>query len=305
MRIENENEKKLATLNWHPTTRAALWMGGALSSFVAMAIAGRQLSSSLGTFQILFFRSLFGLVIICLLLWRSGWRQVITRRVGVHALRNAGHFGGQFGWFYGLGFIPLAEVFAIEFTTPIWTALLAAFLLKERLTFGRLFAIALGLAGVLIIVRPGSGVVHPAALAVLLSAMGYAMAHIMTKKLSATETPLCILFYMTVMQLPLALLLSMSNWTTPVPAMWPLIGIIGTTALTANYCVARAMALADATIIVPMDFLRLPVIAVIGSVFYGEQIQLPVLIGTVLILGGSVLNLYFERKRHQFSATRE
>jgi len=97
-------------------------MSGTLVSFMAMAICGRQLAGQLTTFQILFYRSLIGLVIIGFLLWHSNWKQVFTRHFKVHAIRNIAHFGGQFGWFYGIAFIPLAEVFALEFTVPIWTA---------------------------------------------------------------------------------------------------------------------------------------------------------------------------------------
>jgi drug/metabolite transporter (DMT)-like permease len=120
--------------------RAALWMSGALVSFMAMAIAGRQLSAELTTFQILFFRSLVGLVVVLLLLQRSGWTLVRTRVFGTHLLRNVAHFGGQYGWFYGIALIPLTEVFAIEFTVPIWTAILATIFL------GGMIAVSLGLS---------------------------------------------------------------------------------------------------------------------------------------------------------------
>ncbi len=288
--------------NLYPATRAAVWMAGSLASFIAMAIAGRQLSSSLDTFEILFFRSLCSLAIISILLWRTGWRQVLTRRLGLHMLRNVSHFGGQFGWFYGLAFIPMAEVFAIEFTTPVWTAIVAALILGERLTLARVVAVVLGLIGVLVIVRPGSGVVHPAALAVLLGAIAYAFAHTMTKKLAPTESPLCILFYMTVIQLPLGLLPSLSDFSIPSAAAWPYIFILGASALSGHYCLTKALMLADVTVVVPMDFLRLPLIAVIGAVFYAEQIQPAVFVGALLIVGGNLFSLYAERKGHALQA---
>ncbi|MCA9973847.1 MAG: DMT family transporter [Anaerolineales bacterium] len=280
----------------HAVVRAALWMGGALLSFMGLAIGGRELSAELGTFQILFFRSLIGLVVVGLLLARSGWRQVRTRRFGLHLLRNLAHYGGQYGWFYGLAFIPLAEVFAIEFTVPIWTAVLAPLLLGERLTRARGAAVALGIAGLLLILRPGAAVVNPAALAVLAAAVGYALSHTLTKKLSRTDTPLAILFYMTVIQLPLGLLPALAEWVRPSLALWPWLLAVGVTALTAHYCMARAFMLADATVVVPLDFLRLPLIAVVGMLFYQEPLDWLVLAGGAIMLAGNLLNLQAERR---------
>jgi drug/metabolite transporter (DMT)-like permease len=284
-------------LNSHPALRAALWMSGALVSFMAMAISGRELSAELGTFQILFFRSLIGLLVITLLLQRFGWGQVVTQRGWLHGVRNLAHFGGQFGWFYGLAYISLAEVFAIEFTVPIWTALLAVLLLGERLTGARMLAIGFGFAGTLLILRPGIEVVQLAALAVLGGALGYALTHIMTKKLAPTETPLTILFYMTIMQLPLGLLPSLGSWVTPSSDMVPWLLGVGVTALSAHYCLTRALQLADATVVVPMDFLRLPLIALVGFLFYQELLDWWVLAGATLMLVGNLVNIRAESRR--------
>lgn len=286
----------------HAVLVAALWMSDALLSFMAMAVGGRELSAQLSTFQILFFRSLVGLVVISLLLSRAGWGQVAGRPFDLHLLRNLAHFGGQFGWFYGLAFIPLAEVFAIEFTVPIWTALWAALLLGERLSGPRLAALSLGIAGLLIILRPGSQSVHPAALAVLAGAAGYALAHTLTRRLALSDPPLVILFYMTVIQLPLGLLPALANWTTPAPALWPWLLVVGLSALSAHYCMARALALAPATVVVPMDFLRLPLIAVVGALVYGERLEWAVLAGAAVMLLGNWINISAERRRARLQA---
>lgn len=278
---------------------AAAWMGGALLSFMAMAVAGRELADELSTFQILFFRSLIGLVVISLLLARAGWGQVRTSLPGLHVVRNLAHFGGQFGWFLGLGYIPLAEVFAIEFTGPIWTALWAALLLGERLTAPRVAAIALGLAGLLLILRPGLQAVQPVALAVLASAVCYALSHTLTRRLALGDTPLAILFYMTVIQLPLGLILSMPSWRWPEAGMWPWLVVVGLTALSAHYCLARALALADATVVVPLDFLRLPLIAVVGALVYAEPLAPLVFAGAALMLLGNWINLRAEARRRR------
>ena len=258
---------------------ATWWMSGTLVSFMAMAVGGRELSGQLTTFQILFFRSVIGLLIVGFLLWRSSWKQIITKQFKIHALRNIAHFGGQFGWFYGIAFIPLAEVFALEFTVPVWTAVLATVLLGEQITRARVTAITFGVAGVILILRPGLAVVSPASLAVLGGAFCYATSHTLTRKLAQVDTPLTILFYMTLIQLPLGFITSIFDWTTPSGTMLPWIVVVGVAALSGHYCMARALAIADAIVVVPLDFLRLPLIAGVGALIYREPLDWLVLAG--------------------------
>jgi drug/metabolite transporter (DMT)-like permease len=285
-------------------------MLGAVASFLIMALAGRQLSAHLGTFQILFFRSVVGLVVVGLLAWRSGLAVWRTQRLSLHLGRNLAHFGGQFGWFHALGVIPLAQVFAIEFTVPLWTALLAALLLGERLTARRALALALGFGGVLVILRPelglgGSGAgastwaasaTGLATLAAVASAAAYGLSYIATKRLTPTDAPLTILFFMTVVQLPLGLVGAAMQWQ---PVTWPQVPalvLVGLTALSAHYCIARALACADLAVVIPVDFLRLPLVALIGYAFYGEAVDVWLVLGMVLIVGANLANLGSSRR---------
>lgn len=281
----------------YPALMAMFWMAGTLVSFAAMAVGAREASRELHTFQILFFRSLIGLAIMSAVLGHHGWRHVATRRLGTHLLRNGAHFGGQFGWVYGIASIPLAQVFAIEFTFPIWTALLAAILLRERLTRPRLVAIGLGVAGILLILRPGAVPVSAGALAVLLGAAAYGLSHTLTKRLVENDSPLAILFYMTVLQLPLGLIPSLTHWVTPSAALWPWLLAIGLSALTGHYCMARALALADAMVVVPLDFLRLPLIIWVGHAYYHERTEGFVVAGAALMLAGNLWSIRAEQRQ--------
>jgi drug/metabolite transporter (DMT)-like permease len=281
----------------HPVLMAVFWMGGALVSFMAMAISGRELSAELGTFEILFYRSVVGLVVVSLLLSRAGWTQVRTSRPVLHLVRNSAHFVGQYGWFYGIAFIPLAEVFAIEFTVPIWSTVLAVAILGERVTGAKIMALLLGIGGMLLILRPGLKVVEPAAIAVLVAAIGYSVSHVLTKKLTATDSPLSILFFMTILQLPMALVPTLGSLTLPSPGLVPWLILVGTTALAAHYCLARAFALADATVVVPLDFLRLPLISLVGFLLYEERLDPLVFFGALLMLGGNFLNVRAASRR--------
>jgi drug/metabolite transporter (DMT)-like permease len=274
-----------------PLFLAALWMGGALTSFTLMALGGRELGNELTTFQILFFRSIVGLITVSFLLTLSGWGQIKGKRLKPHLFRNTAHLGGQFGWFYGISLLPLSTVFAIEFTAPIWTALLAVFILSERLTLLRIISILMGFGGVLLILRPTVTGISGAELAVVGAAAGYAVAYVMTKKLGADNSPLAIIFYMIVIQLPLTFLPALWHWTLPSVSLMPWVVMVGVTALSAHYCIARALALADAGVVVPLDFMRLPLIAVFGYLLYGEPFDMWVLAGGAIIFAGNLINI--------------
>ena len=272
-------------------------MSGALFSFTAMAVAARELSHDMGTFQMLVVRSSFGVVLVTLLLARSGFAQLRLMHLKLHATRNVIHFCGQLGWFYAIGLIPLATVFAIEFTTPLWTAVFAALFLRERLTAVRVSAVVLGIAGILLILRPGLATVEPAALAMLAGALAFGLTHVVTKKLSARDSPLCILFWMSFMQFVFALAPALAYWTPLVAAQWPWVLVLGITGVSAHYCMVNALACADATVVVPMDFLRLPLIGLLGWFYYGEAIDGWLILGALLILAGNATSLWRENRR--------
>lgn len=284
-------------MKYPPVLGAGLWMLGTLLSFSVMAIAARELSADFSTLQILAIRSAIGLLVVCALLTRVGWGQVATAEPGIHLVRNLAHFLGQFGWFYAIASIPLAAVFAIEFTVPLWTVMFAAILLGERITPVRIIALLFGISGVLVILRPGMEVVHVAALVMLGGAFAYGLSHTLTKRLAPNNTPLCILFYMMIIQLPLGLVPSVFGWVTPQAAHWPWFVLVGLTGLSAHYCMVRALALADASIVIPMDLLRLPLIAILGFALYGERVDKYLALGAVMILAGNGLNLLWERKK--------
>jgi drug/metabolite transporter (DMT)-like permease len=276
--------------------RAALWMSGALLSFTGMALAGRELSAEISLYQILFLRSVFCLTILVPLVWRFGWTSVRTDNGRLHLLRNSVHYLASYCWFLGVMSIPLAEVFAIEFTAPIWTAILAAIFLRERLTGVRVLAISLGFAGVLVILRPGLEIVHPASFSVLLAALGYGSVYVITRRLAGRDSPLTILFYMNLVQLVIGIGPTLYHWVTPSIELWPWAVLVGIVGLTSHYCIARAIVYADAAVVAPLDFLRLPLIAVVGYLFYQEPFDIFVIAGAALVVGGNVLNIRGERK---------
>jgi drug/metabolite transporter (DMT)-like permease len=272
-------------------------MVGTLVSFCAMAVAIRELTAHHGTFEILAFRSIIGVVVVGAIALVMGPKVLKTRQIRWQLRRNLVHFAGQSGWTYGIGVLPFATVFSIEFTMPAWTAVLAVLFLGERMTHGRVVAIAGGIVGVLVILRPDVALPDPAALIVLGAAIAYAGAHTMTKQLTRTDGSLAILFWMSVIQLPLALgfIAFGDGWHTPVATDWPWIALVGLAALTAHFCMARALSIADAIVVMPLDFARLPLIALVGMLLYGEVVTIEVGIGAAIIAASLMYALCRER----------
>ena len=273
--------------------RVVLWMVGALLSFSVMAVSIRQLSrGGLSIFEILAIRSGVALVVlVALLAVRPELRvHARPRRMGLNLFRNSVHYGSQFMWALSLTMLPLAMVFALEFTMPAWTALLAVWFLHERMTPSRLGVVVLGLIGVLVILRPGIAGFNPAALLVLLAAFGYAITMITTKKLTMTESTFGIVFWMAVMQFPLSLIGSDPAVFFHFEArhILPAIGV-GLAGLSSHYCLSNAFRSGDATLVVPLDFMRIPLIAVVGWAFYGESLDIFVLLGALDHYFGGVL----------------
>ncbi|MBD3764194.1 MAG: DMT family transporter [Rhodobacterales bacterium] len=273
---------------------AALWMTGSVASFTAMAVAGRSVAAELDTFELMLWRSLIGLGLILALGCAAGrLGRIRANRLRTHLVRNVFHFGGQNLWFWSLTAIPLAQVFALEFTSPLWVILLGPWLLAEPITRARALAAALGFLGILIVARPDFGALNPGVLAAAASAIGFAGSTIFTKRLTRHEAAISILFWLTVMQAGFGL--ATAGWdgdiAWPSAAAWPWVALIGVAGLVAHACLTTALTLAPAAVVVPVDFARLPLIAVVGMLVYAEPIKTAVALGGALILLGNWLNL--------------
>jgi len=274
--------------------KAALWMIGAIFSFSAMAVAGRAAALELDTFELMTYRSAIGVAIVLIVGGAAGTLgQITRRRLDLHFYRNLAHFTGQNLWFYAITVSPLAVVFALEFTSPLWVMALAALFLGERLTPVKLLAGALGFAGVLLVVQPGASPINSGMVTAALAAVFFATTAILTKRLTQTETITCILFYLTTMQLVIGLIACLYDGDMAVPSLatLPWVVLIAFCGLAAHFCLTTALSLAPASIVMPMDFVRLPAIAVIGMLFYAEPLAWGVIIGAALIFGANYINI--------------
>ncbi len=273
---------------------AAAWMIGAISSFTLMAVAGRTVSVELDTFEIMLFRSLTGIVIVVGIATAKGKLSQIGRsRLGLHATRNIFHFAGQNLWFYAITVIPLAQVFALEFTTPIWVILLSPLILGERITSVGLVSAAIGFLGILIVARPDPANISWGLMAAAGCAVFFALTAIFTRKLTQTETITTILFYLTVMQAVFGLVCAGIDGDLAVPSATalPWVVLIGCAGLMAHFCLTKALSIAPASIVMPIDFVRLPTIAIVGMVLYHEPIEIWIFVGAALIFAANYLNI--------------
>ena len=271
---------------------AALWMTGWLALMLIVTIAGREAVRELNVFQLMEVRSTLGLLMLYpLIRAKGGFAVVKTRRLPQHAARNLIHYSAQLGWFFALTLIPIGQLVAIEFTMPIWTAILAAMFLGERMTVWKVAAIVLGIVGVIVIVRPAAGAVNPGQLIALAAAVGFGISIAMVKSLTRTEQTVAIIFWMLVVQSVAGFFPALYVWTWPPTYIWGWVVVIAFCGTFSHYCMARAMLHADATVVIPMDFLRVPLTAIAGWLIYSERLDMFTVLGAALILTGNLLNL--------------
>jgi drug/metabolite transporter (DMT)-like permease len=257
-----------------------------------VAVAGREGMRELNVFQLMEVRSILGFFMLYPLIRINGGFSVVkTARARVHIARNLIHYGAQLGWFFALTLIPIGQVVAIEFTMPIWTAILAATFLGERITVWKIAAIALGVIGVVVIVRPAAGEVDPGQLIALAAAVGFGISIAIVKSLTRTEQTLAIIFWMLAVQSAAGFFPALYVWTWPPAYVWGWVVVIAFCGTFSHYCMARAMLHADATVVIPMDFLRVPLTAAAGWLIYSERLDIFTVLGAALILTGNLLNL--------------
>ena len=280
--------------------RVVLWMTGALVSFSSMAISIRLLSANLNLFEVLTIRSGIGLLIMLALLaiYPQFRAEIYPHRMKLTLFRNGMHFAAQYLWASALTMLPFATVFALEFIAPAWTAMLAVWILGEKLTVSRVGVVVLGLIGVLIILRPGVEAFNPGALYVLIATLGYASVYIATKMLTKSHTTFAIIFWMMVIQFPLGLIGADLQFPLRLQMMdIPAMIALGVAGVTSHLCLSNAFRAGDATLVVPLDFLRVPLIALVGWMFFHESLDVWIFVGVLVILAGLLWNLRAESRR--------
>ncbi len=273
-------------------------MVGGVFCLTSMAVAGKEISLQIDTFEILFFRSVIGVSIILFFLIRKNLlKEINLKEIRTHMKRNIAHFTGQNLWLYALASITLAEVTSLEFTMPIWIVLFSFLMLNEKLNKYKILSVLIGLVGVLITVRPDIESINLGIVAAAISAVVFALTNIYTRRLTSTESTLTILFFLTTIQLVFGLVASLIDGKLDLPTTeniaW--IVVIGFAGLGAHFCITTALSLAEPTVVAPIDLLRLPIVVLIGVVFYSEPGDIFIYIGAGLIIFANFINLKYAK----------
>ena len=276
--------------------RGALWITLANMFFTAMAGIIRHVSADIHPFEIAFFRALFGLILMAPWFLRLGVASVRSRRVGMHVCRALFMLGAAMAWFTAISLMPIAEVTALTFTTPLFASLGAALFLAEKVGLRRAVAIGVGFAGAMIILRPGVEALTMPAMAALASAVFGAVGMLIVKSLSRTESPATIVIYVGLLLTPLSLVPALFVWTTPSLEALAWLAALGLVANLGHMPFARAMASADATAILPFDFLKLFFSATMGYLLFAEVPDVWTWIGATVIFGAVLYTARRESK---------
>lgn len=282
--------------------KAALWMTGSIASFSFMAVAGRTLAANYDTFEIMLYRSVVGVIIVVsIVALQNRWSELRFDQFGRHMVRNLFHFSGQNLWFYAVAVVPLAQVFALEFTSPLWVAVLAPLILGEKMTRMRGFTAMLGFVGILIVARPSVATFEIGLLVAAMAAIFFAMTNMLTKRLTRDNSISSILFFLTTIQLVFGLVTAGydGDIALPTAASFPSLFLVGCAGLLAHFCLTNALSIAPATVVVPLDFARLPVIAIVAMLVFDEPLEIWVFVGAVVIFAANYLNIWNETRKRQ------
>ena len=265
-------------------------MAGGLLATLGMTIAGRELAKDVSVFEVMILRSLVATAILTPIVLYHGNLGSRFIQFRFHILRNFIHYGGQYAWFSALLLIPLAEVIAIEFTMPLWIAMLAVAFLGERMYGFKIAALIIGFAGVLMIVKPGA-MIGSGHLVALAAALLFACSVTLTKFITRRDSALTVIFLMFAIQSVIGAIPAYITWHWPAAHSWIYVAVVALAGTGSHYCLSKAISLADATIVMPMDFLRLPLTALMGYLLYAEGLDIWSVAGGLLILAANTINL--------------
>jgi drug/metabolite transporter (DMT)-like permease len=278
--------RRLAALP--PGLRGALWMIAAAAAFAGMAGTIRLVADRLHPFEVAFFRSFFGLLWMAPWILRVGLGALRTQRIGLYLLRTVASGGSMLAQFTALALMPLADAVALNFTFPLFATMTAAAFLGERVSRAQWLATAIGFLGVVTIMRPGFHALSPAYFLPLLAAALSAWSAVSVKTLSRTESANAIVTYMTLLMTPALLVPALFVWTMPDLGSLGWLALVGAFGTLGHLTLTRAFAATDASAVIPFDFFRLPFVAAIGFLVFGERPDLWTWIGAAIIVGSTV-----------------
>ena len=276
--------------------RGALWMVLAGFSFTAMLVCVRTLDGRYPSVEVVFFRALAGLVFVLPPLLKHGLLGLHTKRLPMHVSRASFSMLAMVAYYYGVAYVPLADATTYSFIIPLFVTLGAVVFLREKVNVQRWAATICGFIGVIVVLRPGQAAINLPVLVMLLSVLFYAGAWISMKFLTRTETASIIVFYQNIMIVLLALIPTLFLGTVPTLEDFAILMAVGLTGSYAHYCQARSFGEADASAVMPFDFLRLPLSVLCAWVLFAETTDWWSWIGAIIIFGATYYSTLHETR---------
>jgi drug/metabolite transporter (DMT)-like permease len=268
-------------------TRGIAWMIFATFCYAVLYAVVKHLSQDLHTLQIVFFRSALGVVFMLPWLIRAGIGVLRTERHGAFWLRAGLNYVGMVLLMWGIGHLALQDVTALMYTGPLFTVVFVALILREKVGVARAIALVVGFTGALVIIRPGVIPISVAAIAILSTSALYALCNVVTKSLGRSEDSNKIVFYVFLLMMIIGIVPAILVWTTPALALWPWIVAMGVLSSLATQGVTRALVVADAAVVMPFNFLKLPFAVVLGFAFWSEFPDLWTGVGAAIIFAST------------------
>ena len=265
-----------------------LWMTAACGMLALLAAEIRMAAQHVHPLEVVFFRNLFGVVLMVPMLRRLPLPYDFRRRWTLFGLRGLTSFLAMSTWFFAVATIPLADAVALNFTLPLFATLLAVITLGETVRARRWTALAVGFAGTLVVLRPGFTEVSAGTIAALASALFMASSAISIRRMAAHDGPAVITFWSNIVMTPISLIPAAFVWTWPGWEGWAWLLLVGATAIIAQIFLSRAYAAAPTSAVMPFDFTRLPFAVLIGLAFFDEVPDPWTLVGATVIIGSAV-----------------
>ena len=268
--------------------RSCLLMIAAACFFALMSALIRLGSEELHPFQIAFFRNVFGLAFMLPLVAKAGLGSLRTDRLGLYMLRAVVGATTMLAFFWTLSTLPLATAISLSFTAPLFVTIGAALCIGEQVRARRWTATLVGFAGTLIILRPGSKTLSLPALVALGAACAMAASVLIIKVLSRTEPSNAIVTWMVLLMTPISLVPALFVWEWPSLQTWGIVAVIGGFGTAGHMLFTRAIQSSDASLVMPFDFVRLPLVAALGYLFFDQSVDLWTWIGATIIFSSGV-----------------
>ena len=279
--MTNGDAKNILARRTSGAARGMAWM--LLTSVLFVGVTGivRHLGSDMSAPQAAFIRYGFGVMLMLPVLMRLRARELISPRMGMHAVRGLVHGIGVMLWFYAMARIPIAEVTALSYTTPIFVTIGAAWFLGERIRLRRIAAVLFSILGVLVIVRPGIVAVELGTLAQIAASM------LIAKRMTDTESTAVIVALMAVFVTLTLLPFALASWRTPTPEELAWLFATALLATLGHLTLTQAFRAAEITVTQPVSFLQLVWAALLGLYVFGEAIDLWTMIGALIIIASA------------------